>query len=67
MKNQILNKILNDDGSLVWKYSKTACVQKYFTKDEIEFLNNCFGKTFSEKLSFVIFCDIVTMLFYAQM
>ena len=49
MKNQILNKILNDDGSLVWKYSKTACVQKYFTKDEIEFLNNCFGKTFSEK------------------
>lgn len=49
MKEQILAKILNPDGSLVWKYSKPTLIQKYLTQEEIEYLNTCYGDTLSEK------------------
>ena len=49
MKNIILSKILNKDGTLVWKFSRADLVQKYFTKEELDFLQMCFGDTLSEK------------------
>lgn len=49
MKNTILSKILNKDGTLVWKFSRADLVQKYFTKEELDFLQMCFGDTLSEK------------------
>lgn len=49
MKKQILSKVLNKDGSLVWAFSKSQYIQKYFTPQELAYLKSCFGKTISEK------------------
>ena len=49
MKEQILSKVLNKDGSLVWAFSKSQYIQKYFTPQELTYLKSCFGKTISEK------------------
>lgn len=49
MKEQILSKVLNKDGSLVWAFSKSQYIQKYFTPQELAYLKSCFGRTISEK------------------
>ena len=49
MKEQILSKVLNKDGSLIWAFSKPQYIQKYFTPQELTYLKSCFGKTVSEK------------------
>ena len=49
MKEQILSKVLNKDGSLIWAFSKSQYIQKYFTPEELKYLRSCFGKTISEK------------------
>jgi predicted Zn-ribbon and HTH transcriptional regulator len=49
MKEQILKKILNDDGTLRWAYSKSAYAQKYFTDEELKYIRNLTGRTLSEK------------------
>jgi hypothetical protein len=49
MKNSILSKVFNSDGSLRWSFAATKYAQKYFTPDELKLLESSFGDTLLEK------------------
>lgn len=55
-RKEIKNKILNEDGSLKFKFGPQVSqyMQKYLTPNECKYLSNIFGRNLSEKIYCII-------------
>ena len=50
LREKIIKKILRDDGKILHKYTIEKYAQKYFTKEEYDFIYSVKGKTITERL-----------------
>jgi hypothetical protein len=53
MKQQLLSKLINEDGSIKFKFLNPKYVQKYLTPEELEYLKSCPGNTLQEKYNYL--------------